>query len=300
MPNYPTATDIFRSVLVLNIMLFDSHAHINFESFENIWKEVLDDCQKNDIWVVNIGSQFPTSKRAVEIAEEYEKGVYASIGVHPIHSHEQENAFDYKKFVDLITVGAGLVPAQDSGDHKGRPYNTNKIVAIGETGLDFFHSAKYFEIQKKTFIEQINLAKEFDLSLIIHGRNSKDGAINCYQEIYKIIKKEKVKNAVVHCFGGNADEAKQFMGLGLYIGVTGIVTFKNAKELQSMVRDVIPLEKILIETDSPYLAPDPHRGEQNKPQYVEYVARKIAELKNISYEKACEVLCANARKFYNV
>jgi TatD DNase family protein len=281
-------------------MLFDSHAHLNFEAFQNDWKAVLDNCQKNDVWVTNVGSQYPTSKRAVEITEQYEKGVYASIGVHPIHSHEKENAFDYKKFSDLITVGAGLVPAQDSGDHKVRLYNTNKIVAIGETGLDFYHNTEYFEIQKKTFIDQINLAKEFDLPLIIHGRNSKDGKTNCYSEIYKIIKKEKVRNAVVHCFGGTADEAKAFITLGLYIGITGIVTFKNAKELQAMVRDIIPLEKILIETDSPYLAPEPHRGEQNKPQYVEFVARKIAELKEKSYNEISEQTFQNAITFYSI
>ena len=262
-------------------MLFDSHAHLNFEAFKDNWKEVLDDCQKNNVWVTNIGSQYPTSKRAVEIAEQFEKGVYAAIGVHPIHAHGKENFFDYKKYSDLAR-------------------SPKRVVAVGETGLDFFHSAEYFETQKKAFIDQIHLAKEFDLPLVIHGRNSKDGKINCYEEIYKIAKLEKVSRAVVHCFGGTPEEAKEFMDLGFYIGITGIVTFKNAKDLQAMARDIIPLEKIKIETDSPYLAPDPYRGKQNKPQYVEFVARKIAELKGKSYEEVGETSTKNAMNFYNI
>lgn len=263
------------------VKLFDSHCHLNFEAFKDDWKKVLDECQKNNFWVVNIGSQYPTSKRAIEIAEHYEKGVYASIGVHPVHAHEPEHFFNYKRYSDLIK-------------------SSKKVVAVGETGIDFFHSAEYFEIQKKTFIDQINLAKEFGLPLVIHGRNSRDEKKNCYEEIYKIVKKEKVKNAVVHCFGGTADEAKKFMDLGFYIGITGIITFKNAKGLQAMVRVVIPLEKILIETDAPYLAPEPYRGKQNKPQYVEFVARKIAELKEKSYNEVSRITFENAKKFYNI
>lgn len=308
-------------------MLFDSHAHLNFEAFQDDWKDVLADCQKNDVWVVNIGSQYPTSKRAIEIAEQYEKGVYASIGVHPIHAHEQENAFEYKKFKDLILSRGHCHVAPKAF---GAPRNDKKkIVAIGETGLDFFHSDEYFDIQKKIFIDQIRLAKEFALPLVIHGRNSKDGTplrhplrqgyagqegyggqeINCYEEIYKIVKKEKVKNAVVHCFGGTADEAKRFLDLGFYIGITGIVTFsphggspagrKNA-QYQAIVRDVIPLEKILIETDSPYLAPDPHRDKRNLPQYVEFVAKKIAELKGRPNNEVAEITSQNAIDFYNI
>lgn len=260
-------------------MLFDSHAHLNFEAFKDDWKEVIHDCKKNNVWLVNIGSQYPTSARGVEIVGEYERGVYAAVGVHPTHTHEAEHIFDYKKYSALVA-------------------SSKKIVAVGETGIDFFHSAEHFEIQKKAFLEHIRLAKEFGLTLVIHGRNSKDEKINCYDEIFKIVKKERVKRAVVHCFIGTGEDAKKFLEMGYFVGITGIVTFKNAKELQEIAKAVIPLEQLLIETDCPYLAPEPFRGKRNQPQYVEYVARKIAELKGVSYELVSEITFQNAKKLY--
>lgn len=260
-------------------MLFDSHTHLNFEAFKDDWKEVIGDCLKKNIWMVNIGSQHSTSRKAVEIAENYSSGVYAAVGVHPTHAHEPEHVFDYKKYSELAR-------------------GSKKIVAVGETGIDFFHSAEHFEIQKRAFLGHIRLAKEFGLALVIHGRNSKDGAINCYEEILKIVKKEKVEHAVVHCFIGTGEDAKKFLDMGLYIGITGIVTFKNAPALHKVVRDIIPLEQLLIETDCPYLAPEPFRGKRNEPQYVEYVAKKIAELKKKSYQELMEVTFKNAKSFF--
>ncbi len=291
-------------------MLFDSHAHLNFDAFKDDYKDVIVDCEKNNIWMVNIGSQYETSKRGVEIARDY-KHAFSAVGLHPTHAHEKEHAFDYKKYSDL---------AQSS----------KKVVAIGETGIDFYHSIEHFEIQKEVFLQHIRLAKEFDLALVIHGRNSKDGTVNCYEEIFKIVKKEKVKRAVVHCFIGNQDDAKKFLELGYYIGITGIITFsakggsashsgsdpsamssglsgdpsgsrttggKNAL-YQTMVRDTIPLEQLLIETDCPYLAPEPYRGKRNQPQYVEYVARKIAEIKGKTFEEVAEITFKNSKIFF--
>lgn len=262
-------------------MLFDSHAHVNFEAFNKDWKQVLDDCCEKNVWVINIGSQFPTSKRGIEIAEKYDNAVYAAIGLHPTHAHEAEHIFDYKKYADLAGV-------------------SKKVVAVGETGIDFYHSFEHYNIQKKTFQDQIRLSREFNLALIIHGRNSRDGKINCYKEIYNIVKKEKLSRAVVHCFIGSADDAKMFLDLGYYIGITGIITFKNAKELQETVQKSIPLQQLLIETDCPYLAPEPYRGKQNCPQYVEYVALKIAQLKDISYQEIEKATFENARILFQV
>lgn len=262
-------------------MLFDSHAHVNFEKFHDDWKAVLDDCQKQSIYVVNIGSQLETSSRGVDLAEKYEKGVYSAIGLHPTHTHEKEHIFDYKKYSELIR-------------------SSKKVVAVGETGIDFYHSTEHFEIQKEVFLQHIRLAKEFDLALVIHGRNSQDGKIHCYEEIFKIVKKEKVKRAVVHCFIGNREEAKLFLDLGYYIGITGIVTFKNAPALHEIAKDIIPLKQLLVETDCPYLAPEPYRGKRNQPQYVEYVARKIAELKGKEYEDVAKITFDNAKNFFNI
>ena len=262
-------------------MLFDSHAHLNFEAFQADWKIIADDCQKNQVWFINIGSQYPTSQRGIQIAEAYADGVWAAVGLHPTHAHEPEHAFDYKKYAGLIK-------------------QSKKVVAVGETGIDFYHRAEHFAVQKKTFLEHIRLAKEFDLALVIHGRNSKDGKINCYDEIYNLVKNESIARAVVHCFIGTAEDAKKFLALGFFIGFTGIVTFKNAPELQAIARETVPLEQMLIETDSPYLAPDPFRGQRNQPQYVEYVAGKIAQLKGISYVSVEQSTFENARRLFRV
>ncbi|MDD5109797.1 MAG: TatD family hydrolase [Patescibacteria group bacterium] len=261
--------------------LFDTHAHLNFEAFQADWQNVAEDCRRRGVWVVSVGSQFPTSRQAVDVAEHTGDGFFAAVGVHPIHAHEAAHAFDYKKYSDLIR-------------------SSKIIVGIGETGLDFFHDEKTYAVQREAFVQQIHLAKEFDLPLIIHGRNRVDSTASCYQEIFNIVQSERVTRAVVHCFGGNREEAKAFLELGFFIGITGIVTFRNARTLQAMVSADIPLERLLIETDAPYLAPDPHRGQRNQPQYVEYVARKIAELKELSYEEVAVATTANARRFYRV
>lgn len=262
-------------------MLFDSHAHVNFEAFHKDWKQVLDACCAKNVWVINVGSQFPTSARGIEIAEKYDTAVYAAVGLHPTHAHEAEHLFDYKKYEELAKA-------------------SKKVVAVGETGIDFYHSSDHYDIQKKTFQDQIRLSREFDLALIIHGRNSKDGKIHCYQEIYNIVKKEKLKRAVVHCFIGSADDAKMFLDLGYYIGITGIITFHNAQVLQETVQKSIPLKQLLIETDCPYLAPEPYRGQRNEPKYVEYVALKIAQLKSTSYKEIERVTSENARCLFQV
>jgi len=257
-------------------MLFDSHAHVNFEGFSDDWKETLDYCRKSNIWVTNVGSQMDTSRRAVEIASLYDEGVYASVGLHPTHAHR--HPFDGNDLLFLAKT-------------------SKKVVAIGECGIDFYHSIEYFREQKEIFISQIRIAKETGLPLIVHGRNDKEQKQNSYQEIIRILKKEQAKNGVIHCFGGTTKEADEFLRLGFYIGFTGIITFPGAKEIQNMAGSV-PLDAILIETDCPYLAPQEHRGEKNYPQYVEYVAKKIAEIKGASFESVALATFENARKLY--
>lgn len=264
-------------------MLFDSHCHLNFEAFDNNWQDVIADCQAKDIWLINIGAQLTTTKKSIEIADKYDQGVYAAIGLHPIHvegSNFHPEIFDLKKYSELIK-------------------SSEKVVAIGETGIDFFHDDKNFDQQKAIFIKHINLAKEFNKALVIHSRDSKDGKKDAYKEILKIIKKEKPARGVIHCFGGSLEEAQSFLDLGFYVGFTGIITFKTAKNLAKIVSE-LPLEKILIETDAPYLAPEPHRGQQNLPQYVEFVAQKVAEIKNISFEQVAEQTRQNAINLYSL
>jgi len=264
-------------------MLIDSHAHLNFEEFKNDWPAVIDDCQKNDISMINVGSQLATSRRAVEIAEIYPTGVWAAIGLHPIHvfgSSFHPEEFVLKKYRELLE-------------------SSKKIVALGETGLDFFHDQKTFSKQKEVFLEHINLAKEFSLPLILHSRNSQDGKENAYDEILKILKKEKVFNGVIHCYSGTVAQALAFQEQGFYIGFTGIITFDKTGIL-AQVAGEISLDRILIETDCPYLAPEPFRGQRNQPQYVKYVAEKIAKIRNLDYNIIVEKTANNAKNLFKL
>jgi TatD DNase family protein len=269
-------------------MLIDSHAHLNFEEFEKDWQQIIADCQKHNIWMINVGSQFQTSKRAVEIAGKYEKGVYAAVGLHPIHvsgSSFHSESFNIDEYRFLLK-------------------NSKKIVAVGETGIDFFHDNKNIENQKKVLLKHIVLAKEFNVPLILHSRNSKDGKQDAYEQILEILKNQRIKESknqgirgVIHCFGGNLEQAQEFLKLGFYIGFTGVITFPKTEVLADVIKNA-PLEKILVETDCPYLAPNPHRGKRNIPQYVEFVAKKIAEIKEVDYNEIREQTVKNAIKLF--
>lgn len=259
-------------------MLIDSHCHLNFQAYHDDLSEVIGRVHKVGMKLINVGAAFDTSVRAVELSQE--KDFYASIGLHPIHVFDEE--FDSQKYQDLIDK------------------NQNKIVAIGETGYDFWHMPKKqcFQKQQQVFAEHIALAQKNNLPLIIHGRNGKNEP-TAYQEIYNTLKNNKANKGVVHCFGGNLEQAKMFVDLGFYIGFTGIITFQNAKELQDIAKWV-PFDKMLIETDAPYLTPAPHRGTRNEPIYVEHVAEKLAEIKNKTKEEIIEITRNNAIKLFGL
>lgn len=285
----------------MSVKLFDTHAHLNFNTFKDDRDKIIEECLEKDIWVINVGSQYDTSKMAAELAGEYKEGIYATIGIHPIHLSQtevdeeeiffksREERFDADKYKELLN---------------------DKVVAVGEIGLDYFHIPKERDfdeikkIQKEGFIAQLNFAKDFDLPVSLHCRGSKDEPLAAYEEMIDILKdfivnskwQRKIKG-VIHCFGANSEIARKFIDLGFYVGFTGIITFKNAKDLQEVVKD-IPLENILAETDCPYLAPDPFRGQRNEPAYVEYVVRKIAELKGLDFEEARVRVLENSRKIF--
>ena len=264
-------------------MLFDSHCHLNFDAFADRWGAVIADCQAQDIWLMNVGAQFETSQRAAAIALAYPRGVYASVGLHPIH----------------VPGSASHPEPFDPGPYRALIAATPNIRAVGETGIDFFHDTGNFAKQRAVFIEHINLAKELDRALIVHSRNSRDGSRNAYQEILTILKNEQPPRAVIHCFGGTRSEAEAFLALGLYVGFTGIVTFKNAGPLAEVVA-ALPLERIVIETDAPYLAPEPYRGQENQPLYVRFVAQKIADLRGLSFDAVADQTSRNAITLYKL
>lgn len=254
-------------------MLFDSHAHLNDERFDEDREEVIKYLKENDVeLVVNPGASVETSKTAVELANKHDF-IYAAVGVHP-HDTEEMTDEDLKTIENLA--------------------KKNKVVAIGEIGLDYFYDHSSKEAQKKWFIEQIKLANRLKLPIIIHDRDAHEDTMN----IIKQYKSDDI-GCVLHCYSGAVELAKEYIKMGCYISIPGTVTFKNNKKTVQVVRE-IPLEWMFIETDSPYMAPTPHRGKRNDPSLVKYVAKKIALERNISYEEVCKVTNENARRFFNI
>jgi TatD DNase family protein len=279
-------------------MIIDTHAHLNFNAYKSDVDEVIKRTLENNVWVINVGSQYQTSKRAVEIAGKYEKGVYAAVGLHPIHLetglvkikedpeeiqfNTREENFDYQKYKELAS--------------------SPKVVAIGETGFDYYWKPKtkkkrelFKEKQKEAFSQQIKLAKELNLPVIFHCRMAHQDLIDFLFENPEI----KPEKAVAHAFVGNPEELKKYLEFGYSIGFNGII-FKKIEgiDFDGIIKNT-PLDRILIETDCPYLTPPQVEG-RNEPIYVKYAAEKIAKIKNLNYEKISQITTENAKKMFNI
>ena len=253
-------------------MLIDSHAHVNFNSYKDDSDEVIRRSLDSDVWIINVGSQYNTSKRAVEMAERYKRRVYAAVALHPIHIDDFD--FDKEKYKKLAS--------------------NPKVVAIGETGLDYYYideDEKIKELQKKVFKQHLELAKELNKPVIFHCRKAYNDLLSELQATsYKL-------QAVLHCFMGKKGQAQQFLDMGFYLGFNGLITY--CRDYDAVIKST-PLAKILIETDCPYLTPEPHRGKRNEPLYVKYVAEKIAEIKEVDFEKVAQQTTKNAKKLFNL
>ncbi|MDP2909723.1 MAG: TatD family hydrolase [bacterium] len=245
-------------------MLIDTHAHLNFEAFNADWKEKIGRCFNEDVAVINVGSDYNTSKKAIEIAGFFDGKVYAAVGTHPIHAKE---GFDAARFKELA--------------------ESSKVVAIGEIGLDKFKEyGLFFEDQKKIFKEQLNLAKELDLPVIIHCRMA-------HSELIEMLSGFKIRG-VLHCFTGTWEDAQKYLNMGLYLGINGIMYRFDLKE----VIEKTPLDKLLLETDSPYLGLN--KEERNEPVFVKQIAKDIARIKGISFEDVAEITTLNAQTLFSI
>jgi len=241
-------------------MLIDTHSHLNFKAFNKDRNTVIKRSLENNVWLINASSTFDTSKLAIEIAERHKEGIYASVGLHPIHVKDEE--FDVEKYKELA--------------------KSDKVVAVGETGLDYMYPER--EKQKKVFLQHLKLAHELDLPVILHCRKA-------HNELLEILKSTEPRTrGVVHCFTGNWAQAKQYLDLGLYLGFNGIIFKHNVDEIIKKA----PLNRILIETDCPYLTPPQAKTERNEPIFVKYVAERVAELRNESLEKIVQATAQNA------
>lgn len=255
-------------------MLIDSHCHLDDPQFENDREAVIQRARSEGItYLVTIGCDLLTSERAVSLAQQY-PFIFSSIGVHP---HEVKN----------------ITPA--TYDRLRTLAKQPKVVAYGEIGLDYYYNYSPPPIQKQRFREQIALARDLRLPLIIHTRDAKDDTLSILRE-----EKAEKLGGVFHCFTGDAEMAKAALDLGFFLSFSGIVTFPKAVELQKVVQ-YTPLDRMLIETDSPYLAPHPHRGKRNEPAYVRHVALKVAELKPpLTIKEVADATRENAKRLFKI
>ena len=254
-------------------MIFESHAHYDDEAFDQDRNELLAQIPENGIaYVVNISASLETCRKVLKLIEQYPY-LYGTLGVHP------------NDVLELNEEGMEWLEKKSASE---------KIVAIGEIGLDYHYDEPSKEIQKKWFIRQLDLARKVQLPIIIHSREAA-------QDTLDIMKAEKAGDigGVVHCFSYGIEMAREYLSMGFYIGVGGVITFKNAKKLREVV-EYAPLDRILLETDCPYLAPEPYCGKRNSSLNLPYVVEEIARIKNISREEVEAVTLENAKKMYRI
>ena len=256
-------------------MLIDTHAHLNFSDYDKDRDEVIKKCLENNIWMINVGTNYETSKKAIEISEKYPQGVFASVGMHP--ENIRKEVFDHEKYKSLT--------------------DSKKVVAIGEIGLDYWYRPKtkkkrteFEEKQKELLLKQLNLAKELNLPVIFHCRTAHD-------DLLEILSAKENSNlrGVVHCLTGNWNQTEKYLNMGFYLGFTGIIFKLNLDEIIKK----IPLDRILIETDCPFLSPL-DKVKRNEPLFVKYIVEKIAKLKNITFEEVAEKTSKNAKILFNL
>lgn len=254
-------------------MLIDTHTHIDLENFKDRFDEVIKTAEEYGVGKVVIPGVEPSGfDRIVQLCEEYEN-VFGAVGVHP----EDVNSYN------------------DEAENKIRELLKHpKIIAVGEIGLDYYWDKSQVERQKEIFERQILLAKEAEKPVLVHDREA-------HLDSFEILKKTDAAQAgvVMHCFSGSPEFAMECVKEGYYIALGGVVTFKNAKKAKEVAK-VVPLNKLLLETDAPYMTPVPFRGKENQPAYVKFVAQEIADLRGISFDEVAEATTANAQRLLKI
>ena len=252
--------------------MIDSHCHLDFDHFKDIRGQVIDEAKRAGLsTIINIGIDLETSQKSIALAEEYEM-VYATVGFHP---------HDSKKFNE-----ENLTAIRQLCHHP-------KVVAIGEIGLDYYRDYSPRDIQRKVFRRQLELAVETQLPIVIHTREA-------FEETYQIVREYagSLKGGVFHCFPGDYNEAKRVFDLGFIISMGGVITYKNSR--MSRLAGKIPLNKVILETDAPFLTPVPHRGKVNQPGYVSFVYRKLSEIRQEPLKNIEKTVDRTCRKFFGL
>lgn len=254
-------------------MLFDSHAHIDDSRFDSDRLETIERAKENGVTgIINIGADMASSARSVALAQAH-KGIYAAVGIHP-HDAKAAVDADYDQMAQWVGSEA-------------------KVVAIGEIGLDYYYDLSPRDVQQDVFIRHIDLARQLGKPIIIHDRDA-------HGDVMNIIKKEaKGIIGIFHCYSGSLEMAKEVLKLGFYVSFAGPVTFAKSTKLKEIAA-AVPLERLLVETDSPYLTPHPHRGRRNEPAHVRLVAEEIARLRGLSLEAVAEATTNNVKQLFHI
>jgi len=285
---------------------FDAHTHATFAAFDKDSKEVIARALAAGVWMVNVGTQKDTSKRAVEVAHTYKEGVYAAVGIHPVHTS--------KSFHDAQELGGG--EAAKAFTSRGEEFDLGyylelahdpKVVAIGECGLDYYRSPRtdadvtrtdaeeMKKNQEEVFIKHIELAHEVGKPLMIHCRSAFPGLIDILKAYRLKLKADEP--GIVHFFSGTLDDAKKLLDMGFVFTFGGVITF--ARDYDAVIK-TLPMDRILSETDAPYVSPAPYRGKRNEPAYVVEVVKKLAELKGVSLEEMAKITFENACRIFSL
>ncbi len=254
---------------------FDIHTHINLEAFSGRESEIIEESLQHGVWMINVGVDFGSSQKAIDLAEKHEEGVYATVGLHPIYATESD--FDTEAF-----LGQAL---------------SSKVVAIGECGLDYFHvtDPQGVRRQREVFVSQIELANRLKKPLMLHIRSGPAG--NAYADCLSLLKKHARVPGNSHFFSGTLDEAKAFLSLGFSLSFTGVVTFTS--DYDELVQ-LPSLDMIMVETDAPYVAPLSVRGKENRPVYVKEVAQRVADIRVESKDEVISSLFNNSCRMFSV
>lgn len=254
-------------------MLFDTHAHLNVKQFEKDEAEVIQRAKEHGVSkIAVVGFDEETIEKAFELSEKYEE-IYPIIGWHPTEAGSYSDEVE-EKLIELL--------------------QKDKVIAMGEMGLDYHWMEDPKEVQIEAFKRQIRVAKSLDLPIVVHNRDSTE-------DVYQVLKEEKIGPAggIMHSFNLTPEWQEKFLDLGMHISFSGVLTFKNAPEVKESAK-VTPLDKILIETDSPYLSPTPYRGKRNEPSYVRFVAEELAELRGSSVAEIADLTTKNAEKLFKL
>ena len=254
-------------------MIFDTHAHYDDDAFDEDRDVLLSGMREQNVeYIVNVGASMASSERSIKLAEKY-PFVYAAVGVHP----DEVGELDEEKFEKL----------REWTSHE-------KVKAVGEIGLDYYWDKEKHDLQKHWFMRQMELASEVKLPMIVHSREAAKDTLDMV-----IAAKPLNLSGIIHCYSYSVEQAREYLNMGYYIGIGGVVTFKNAKKLKE-VAEYTPLSQIVLETDCPYLAPTPFRGKRNDSSKIAYVAEELAAIKQVSVEEVIRITNENGRRLYNI